>query len=305
MSAIDSPPTNDERPAILTADDGVTLSGRWHLPPGNVAPRAAVVVACGAGIPARFYLRLARHVADRGAAVLTFDYRGIGASRSGPLRRLASGMDDWAVRDLSAAFAEARVAYPDVAPMAIAHSVGTMLIGAAAGASRIERCVFLGAHTGYWRDYHVRWRVPLFLTWHAVMPAVTRVVGYFPGRALRLGEDLPKQVAYDWAGRRKPALVRSRRDQQRFGPYVGRYAEFRAATLAISIADDAFAPPPAASRLLAMYPNLAATRETVTPADIGVARLGHFGFVRRPAGEYFWRRAADWLLGATVAAPER
>ncbi|HET9046994.1 MAG TPA: alpha/beta fold hydrolase [Casimicrobiaceae bacterium] len=290
----------DERPVTLTTDDGVALSGQWSTPRGQAAPSMAVIVACGAGIPARFYSRLARHVAARGAAILTFDYRGIGASRRGSLRRLSSGMDDWAVRDLGAAIAEARRSHSNVPLGAIAHSVGAMLLGAATGADAIARSVFLGAHTGYWRDYNARWRLPLFVVWHALMPAVTHAVGYFPGSTFRLGEDLPRGVALDWARRRRPALIRTARDEARFGPYVERYAAFRAATLSISISDDAFAPPAAAERLLAMYPALDARRETVTPGDAGVHKLGHFGFIRRPAGEYFWNRSADWLLLASA-----
>ena len=61
----------------------------------------AIVIVCGAGIPARVYHRLACYLAERGAAVLTFDYRGIGASRGGSLRRMTSGMDDWAARDIA------------------------------------------------------------------------------------------------------------------------------------------------------------------------------------------------------------
>jgi len=296
----DSTADTDELPVTLTTDDGVALSGQWSTPRRPVTPSMAVIVACGAGIPARFYARLARYVAARGAAVLTFDYRGIGASRNGSLRNLASGMDDWAVRDLGAALAEARRSYSGVPLGAIAHSVGTMLLGAATGASAIARSVFLGPHTGYWRDYHARWRLPLFVVWHAFMPALTHTIGYFPGRGLRLGEDLPRGVALDWARRRRPALIRTALDEARFGPYVERYAAFRAATLSISISDDAFAPPPAAERLLAMYPALDARREVVTPGDAGVRKLGHFGFIRRPAGEYFWQRSADWLLSASA-----
>lgn len=169
-------------------------------------------------------------------------------------------------------------------------------MGAAPGAEVLSRCVLLGAHTGYWRDYNAKWRLPLFFVWHAFMPAVTRFVGYFPGRALRLGEDLPGQVAYDWAGRRQPALVKTGLDRSRFGPHLYRYAEFRADTLSISISDDAFAPPEAAERLLAMFPSISAVRETVTPASLGCRRLGHFGFVRKGTGEYFWRRIAEWIF---------
>jgi predicted alpha/beta hydrolase len=295
MAGTSSPFTVAERPVQLTADDSVQLAGSW-FEPADGQPAATIVIVCGAGIPARFYTHLARYLAQRGAAVLTFDYRGIGGSRTGSLRRMTSGMDDWAARDIGAALAAASAAHPDLPLCAVAHSVGTLMLGAAPGASRLSRVVLLGAHTGYWRDYHRKWRLPLFFVWHAFMPMVTRVAGYFPGRALRLGEDLPRQVAYDWAGRRQPALVRTQRDGRRFGPHLHRYAEFRADTLAVSISDDAFAPPKAAERLLAMYPTLIARRETVTPASLGHRRLGHFGFLRRRSGEYFWRRIAEWLL---------
>jgi predicted alpha/beta hydrolase len=302
-----------ERPVGFVADDGVALAGAWFERAGGAPPPIVVVMACGAGIPARYYRRFALYLAGRGAAVLTFDYRGVGASRTGSLRTLHSGMDDWALRDIGAAFEEAHRRYPSLPMATVAHSVGTLLVGAAPGAARLSRAVFLGAHTGYWRDYRRRWRVPLFLTWHVFMPSVTRVVGYFPGRALRLGEDLPRQAALDWAARRQPALIRTAQDERRFGASMPRFREFRAATLAVSISDDAFAPPGAARTLLAMYPNLSARHETVTPASLGCRRLGHFGFLRRPAGEYFWRRAAAWLMpdpagetsGAGTAATNR
>ena len=295
----------DEHPVEFTANDGQRLAGRWIKPAGHqVRPLAAVVIVCGAGIPARAYYSLARYLAGRGAVVLTFDYRGIGASRAGSLRKVTGGMDDWALHDIGAALALASATYPDLPLSAVAHSVGTLMLGAAPGAERLSRSVFIGAHTGYWRDYHPKWRWPLFLTWHAFMPSVTRLVGFFPGRALHLGEDLPRQVAYDWAGRRQPGLVRTERDARRFGPNLYRYKEFRADTLALSITDDAFAPPQAAERLLEMFPGIVAVRETVKPSDLGCRRLGHFGFLRRGPGEHFWRRIAGWLLPETAPLVE-
>jgi predicted alpha/beta hydrolase len=244
---------------------------------------------------------MAQYLAARGAAVLTFDYRGIGASRKGTLRGFDAGMDVWAKYDFSAAVATARAAYPALPLAAVAHSVGTLYVGGAADSARLERLVFLAPHTGYWRDYARRWRWPLFLVWHVVMPAVTRRVGYFPGRALRLGEDLPRQAALDWAGRRQPNVAHTPDEVRRFGPGLARYHETRAPTLALSISDDAFAPPAAAQGLLANYPSLQVIHETVTPARLGVRRLGHFGFLRRPAGEFFWQRIADWVIPGAAA----
>ncbi|MEP7208050.1 MAG: alpha/beta hydrolase [Casimicrobiaceae bacterium] len=288
-----------ERVVELVTADGTRLVANWFVPGTDALPAAAmVVVACGAGIPARFYHRLARYLAGRGAAVLTFDYRGIGASRSGSLRGAQGGMDLWAVQDIAAALAHGRGCFADLPIGAVAHSVGALLLGAAPGAEAVARAVFLGPHTGYWRDYRARWRIPLFATWHVLMPAITRAIGYFPGRLLRLGEDLPAQVALDWAGRRQPQLVGTARDAQRFGPSLFRYDAFEAATLAISMTDDAFAPPGAARTLLAMYHGVTATHEVIAPADIHARRLGHFGFFRRGARETIWPRVADWLMPA-------
>ena len=285
-----------ERPATLRAADGVRLVGTWFEPAHPRNASTAVLVVCGAGIPARFYEHFARYLAARGAAVLTFDYRGIGGSREGSLRKLRAGMEDWAVQDIASAFAEVRKQHPDLPLCAVAHSVGTLLMGAAPDAARLRRLVFFGPHTGYWRDYGARWRWLLYGVWHMSMPALTRIVGYFPGRRLRLGEDLPPRVALDWAGRRRPEIGRDPDEARRFRQILSRYPEIRADTLVLSITDDAFAPPAAARRVLSLYPNLAVTQEIVTPADLNRRRLGHFGFLRRPASEFFWQRAARWLI---------
>lgn len=286
----------------FAAADGMELHGNWHLPrKQNDERRVVAVVACGAGIPARYYHRMAGYLAEHGLAVLTFDYRGIGASRRGDLRGLTAGMDAWAILDFGAALGLASRRFPDADLTVIAHSVGALYVGAAPGADKIKRMVFLGPHTGYWRDYRSRWRWLMFLAWHQCMPLVTRMFGYFPGHALRMGEDLPAQAALDWAQRRQPEIAGNEDQARRFGPGLSECRKIVAPTLAFSASDDAFAPPPAAWRLLENYPGLKVTHETVTPRELGCARLGHLGFLRRPACEFFWRRACDWLVGDAAA----
>ena len=160
--SISATSTVDERPAKFSALDGTALTGTWFEPSPPRIATTVVVIVCGAGIPARFYHHFARYLCECGAAVLTFDYRGIGVSRQGNLRKLKSGMEDWAVLDIPAAFAEARARYRRLPLGAVAHSVGTLLLGAAPDASRIKRLIFFGPHTGYWRDYGARvgiWRL--------------------------------------------------------------------------------------------------------------------------------------------------
>lgn len=285
------------RPLQIVTTDGVTLAGTWFLPgPGVSEPIAAVVIACGGGIPARRYRRFAYFLAAKGFAALTFDYRGIGQSRKGSLHGLNAGAEHWGVLDFGAALATAKAAYPDLPLEAVAHSIGSLLVGGAPDAPRLARLVFFAPHTGYYGDYRPRWRWLLFLTWHVMMPIVTKIVGYFPGRALRLGEDLPYRFALDWAGRRRPDLLATPADQHRFGAILERFPEVRAKALAISVSDDAFAPPEAGRRLLLSYPNVSATYAIIHPAMLGRRRLGHFAFLRRNIGKFFWERSLAWLL---------
>ena len=281
--------------SFFTAD-GVELGGTWFLPLQDAPVLAVIVITCGGGIPARFYHRLARFLAARGAAVLTFDYRGIGESRRGSLREMRTGVDTWGAADLGAAFTLARQTYPYAPLGAIAHSVGALLLGAAQDARHLSKIVFLGPHTGYWRDYARRWRVPLYLTWHVLMPAATRIFGYFPGKTLGMGEDLPPQVAMDWASRRQPELVRGGDDRRGIGAILGMYHEVRAPMLALSASDDAFAPPGAAKRLLALYPNAPVTYRLLTPTSVNRRRLGHLGYLRQSGGDEIWTMTSSWLL---------
>lgn len=275
------------------------MVGRWHVPEDRESCRAVAVVACGGGLPARLYRALATHLAGVGIAVLTFDYRGIGDSREGSLRGLEAGIETWGRDDFGAALAYALSTFPELPLGVIGHSIGNLMIGAASDAPRISRIVMMAPHTGYWLDYGPRWRWAMHLTWHGFMPMVTKMVGFFPGRALRLGEDLPRGFAMDWAGRRQPELMPTPKERLRFGAILADFGQLRCPTLALSVADDPFAPPAAGRRLFEAYPNLMVVQESFAPADLGQRHLGHFAFLRRPAGPIFWNRIAAWLLQAS------
>jgi len=275
-----------EIPLQLAARDGFALGAVLHEAPEGGEPGRAALLCGGGGIPARVYRRFAAWLAARGVPVLAFDCRGIGRSRPAKLRGFAATLEDWAELDCAAALDWLRRRYPRAELAGIAHSIGGLILAGTPNAGEIGRYLLIGVHTGYCGDYHPRWRLPMTLVWHGVMPALARTLGFFPGRALRLGEDLPGGFALQWAARRKPEIQASglKRLRRREGK-----------ALALTFTDDCFATERGTRRLLAHLTRLSIEHRVIAPRDAGMARIGHFGFFRREAERALWPPAADWL----------
>jgi predicted alpha/beta hydrolase len=282
--------------------DGCELGAAFCAARAPETVRRAVVLHCGAGIAAVYYTHFARFLATAGIPVFTYDYRGIGRSRPATLTGFHATHEDWAEYDCTAAIAWMRERFPEAELIGIAHSFGSLIAGGARNSAEQARLVMIGPHTGYYGDYRALYRVPMTVLWHAIMPAVTRILGYFPARRFGLGQDLPREIALQWAGRLSPSL-----ELRGTGPacerrktLLARCAALRRPALSISISDDAFATLAGARRLLSCYPGLSPVRHIeLTPADAGTRRIGHFGFFRRSVGKALWPR----LLADLEAVP--
>jgi predicted alpha/beta hydrolase len=274
----------------IPALDGYKLGGMLYAPAGTATPPCAIVFNCGGGIPAVRYSGFATFIASLGIPVLTYDYRGIGASVPARLRGFVATAEDWSEMDCSGAIAWMRTRYPQSELVGMAHSVGTLLIGAAVNSSELSRLVFIGAHTGYFGDYRRLYRLPMAALWHGVMPLLTHALGYFPGRALHLGENIPAGVALQWASRRTPEfrLDSLGPEASRTERLILRYKEVRVPIYALSLADDAFATMKGAQRLLSMYSGAELRHDVLEPAAVGLRKVGHFGFFRRATGPALW-----------------
>ena len=286
----------------LRALDGHLLAAEIHDARGAGAPRRVAVVHCGAGIPAAYYSRFASFLAESGIPTLTYDYRGIGASRPASLRGFRATVEDWGEYDCGGAIAWLRERYPRSQIGGVAHSAGWLLHGGAPNAGEQSMLALVCPHTGYYGDYRAAYRLPMAALWHGVMPALTRMFGYFPARRLGLGEDIPGEVALQWAGRRSPDLRPAGQGPaaERTRRLLERCAALERPAVLVCVNDDAFATVAAAERLLTYYPRVSVhQRLAFSPADAGVRGIGHFGFFRREAGAALWPR----LLAALQALP--
>jgi predicted alpha/beta hydrolase len=208
-------------------------------------------------------------------------------------------MTDWVDYDGAGAITWLRERFPYDEILGISHSIGAFVSGGAPNAAEQARLVLIGPHTAYFGDYRALYRLPMTVLWHGLMPAVTRMVGYFPGHRLRLGEDLPAGIALQWAARwsRRLRPTGGERERERTRQFLAHCATLQRPALTITVSDDAFATLAGAKGLLSHFPQLAAQRVVLSPADANVQHLGHFGFFRRDAGAILWPRLLAFLEG--------
>ncbi|MGY2048746.1 alpha/beta hydrolase family protein [Methylobacterium sp. JK268] len=277
----------------IACRDGYVLHGHLWRPEDGTAPlHGTVIVNPATGVLARSYHAYARFLARHGFAVLTYDYRGIGASRPPSLRRCGIRWRDWGELDVDAAlrWAHDRRSGPVAV---VGHSIGGVLPGFAAAAPLADRILTVGAQFAYRKDYAPRHRLRMTAKWHVAMPLVTAVAGYFPGRRLGWLEDLPAGVVYEWSFRRAD-MAASYPAHERAG-ILARFAAVTAPILAVGVTDDAFGTPAAIRRGLRPYTGSPRIQVCLSPDDVGVAAIGHFALFQSRRSGRFWADTLAWL----------
>jgi len=298
LGAIEQNGIAQYEPVAIAASDGFMLAARLYAKPAPAGARTVALVNAGAGLRQTYYGAFASFLANAGIPTLTYDYRGIGASRPRSLRRFQATVEDWGSKDCASVVNWMKTRFSEATLAIVGHSVGALVTGFVTNGPAIDAMLWIGGHTGYWRDYRSALKPAMFAAWHVVTPAVSRVVGYFPGRALGLGEDLPHGVVLQWAQRRKPELWWNLTDRDRIEDVRARFASIHARTLALRFADDAFATAGATRRLAQLYVNAQVREECIAPAEIRARKAGHFAFFRADLSSALWPRALRFLASA-------
>jgi predicted alpha/beta hydrolase len=273
----------------IPARDGHALGATVFTPQG--APRGAVLINSATAVPRKIYRGFARYLAQQGLAVLSYDYRGIGGSRPASLRGFDVRMRDWAALDVAAAIDHMRMVWPKLALAVVGHSFGGQAVGLAPNNDQISRALFVAAQAGYWRLFHSTEKYRVYAMLRLIGSPIARTLGYVPGR-LGIGEDLPRDVFLEWTSWvMKPryffedATLRA----------LENFPRYRGALRAVCLTDDPWATAPAVDLLCSGFTGTTPERVDIRPADIGAAKIGHFGFFRPEHRDTLWRGAADWI----------
>ena len=125
----------------VPAMDGYPLAATLFLPRG--AKRHAVLINSATAVPRKLYRGFASYLAQRGSAVLTYDYRGTGDSRPKSLAGFKASMTDWALRDIAAAVGWMRERYTELPFAYVGHSFGGQALGLLPNNVEVSRALLI------------------------------------------------------------------------------------------------------------------------------------------------------------------
>jgi predicted alpha/beta hydrolase len=291
MRAMDTPaavaPT--EAPLTIAARDGHALSALLIAP---ASPTGALLFASGTGFPKEFYAPLARHLAQRGHAVLLFDYRGIGGSAPASLRGFDASMSDWALRDMAGALDALATRYPDLPLRWLGHSFGGQVVGVVPGIERCVRIATIAASIGRWQWQAAPRKYAAALWWHAVGPLDLARKGYATRNAIWQGKPLPAGVFRQW--KRWCASPRYFAIDVGGALGAGHFERLREPIRALCFTDDWIATPRNVAALHALYERPGVRATWLSPRELGLPRIDHEGaFLRGNAA--VWPHVAALL----------
>lgn len=273
----------------IPAANGICLAATYHQ--SNASSHKAVLICPAIGVTAKFYTSFAEFLSEQGFDVVRMDYQGMGLSTSDALPDNLPTMQSWAENDVDAALCWIKQHLQAQFIAIVGHSAGGQLAGISGTQVSIDAMILVASQSGYWRHWSGKQRLKMYLLWHLLIPILSKALGRFPARALKLGEDLPKHVALQWAGWGKSADYMASDEElaHRFSSYAG-------PILAYGFSDDTFAPPKAVSSLLSYYSNAMIERRDIDVANFAHEKIGHFGYFRSNiARDSLWIECVTWL----------
>jgi len=253
------------------------------------------------GVEQAYYADFAHWLAAQGYWVVTFDYRGVGQSRPAAFRPSLRGFESdvlaWAQRDATALVDFMAERLGERPLLWVGHSLGGQILGLLDRPERIRAIVTVAAGSGYWRDYVPRLRRFAPALWFGIIPVALLLFGYFPGRRLGMIGDVPRGVMRQWrAWCLDPDYLFGVEDPA----WRVTYARLRQPILSLSFTDDEYLSERNIASLHAFYAGAVREMRRLEPGDIGVDRIGHFGFFRRRHAERLWPQAHDWLVDQSL-----
>lgn len=279
----------------INTADGYQVAATLFSPQSEV--KATVIINSATGVLRQYYNAFARFLSEQGLQVISYDYRGIGGSKTNNTKDKALSMINWGRKDYAAIVDWVEGKYPEHKILGVGHSIGGQLLGLLPDNHRISAYLNIASQHAHWGNWRGKFKAQSFVFFHGLLPAF-RYAKQFPKWVLG-SEALPKYVTRDW----------SRFGRKRFYTDIDgkelhdNFYNYRGKIRYLAIADDhAFAPPTAVKSLKEnVYINADGELILIEPKQYGMKRIDHFGFFQKNMNQQAWQECVDWLKVQSTA----
>jgi len=276
----------------INAIDGYSLSAKVYPANPSIAKNKVLIINSATAVDKKLYHHYAIFMATKGYDTITYDYRGIAASRPKKLIGFEASFTDWGEKDFTGVINFVKKEFPKHKIVTLGHSIGGTIIGMTKKNTEINGIINIGAQSAYYKDWAKNQKTKIYIMWHIFFPLVTRLVGYFPGKKFGMLEDIPKGVIKQWHNRRKQ--VDMKKQMEISGTHFF-YKNYTGKLLSLGIEDDPIGTKKAVQRIHNMFTNSPKDLEIITLQTIPIDKIGHFGFFSRKFKDTLWIKTLKWF----------
>lgn len=275
----------------ITAADGYELSALYAVPTGDSI--GTVVLSSATAVRKEFYLHFARFLVQNGYRVLLYDYRGVGESAHGSLKKSKSFMHEWGVQDMNAVldWLVHEKHLTDIVWMG--HSIGAQLAGFLNNSHHVRKVIAINAALGYWGYFPFPRNIIVWTLWYIISPVLTKIYGYGTMKKVGWGEDLPKNVLLEW---RKWCMSKSYyKDFLRSYFKTDAFHHFTIPITAVYMSDDFIANDKTVPLMMQFFPNAPIEILKIPVEKLTSKKVGHMGVFRRRFDKNLWPILVDLI----------
>ncbi len=256
----------------ISCKDGYQLAAQFY-PVLNSDKSYPVLICPATGITKNFYHAFAQWLNQQGYPVLSFDFRGIGKSLHGALKDSTASINDWGIYDIPAAIETLLNRTQAEKVIIVGHSAGGQLLGIASNYHKVAKVLAIAGSTGHVKGLKGKTKVLAPVMFNIIFPVSSFVKGYGATQFIGMGENLPKNVAKQWAEFcSKPGYVMNAIGKTIFEDY---HQQIQCPITSFWATDDEIATHSNVKDLLRLYPNAQTKLIELNPQQLGYKRIGH------------------------------
>lgn len=243
-----------------------------------------VIIASATGVKQNYYHNFSKFLSHNNYSVFTFDYGGIGDSKPESLKKFSTTATNWAQNDFESVVQYVKSKNPDSKIFIITHSIGGQLIGLVPSNNLFDGVIMAVSQSGSWIHWKGFERLKMQFLWYVTIPLFCRIFNYLPSSHFTRMEDLPKEMALEWAKWcKKPNYHFDCIDNVK-----EHYDKIKCKIISYSIDNDFYATVPAVNWIASQFKNAEVTRTHLKAEDFGVKDIGHFGFFKNRFKDSIW-----------------